>query len=71
MSLDSHSSAEGAGIHGDHYCDHIGSDGQRCKRWGAFGFEETKSSTLWYCGEHRPLVYRGLTFGSVPMLSTD
>ncbi|PZP63001.1 MAG: hypothetical protein DI604_28150 [Delftia acidovorans] len=62
MSLASQSSAEGADIHDNHYCDHVDGEGKKCPRWGAFGFEETKSVTFWYCSEHRPLVYRGLTF---------
>jgi hypothetical protein len=66
LSLDSHSSADGADIHDNHYCDFVGSDGQKCTRWGAFGFEETKTVTFWYCGVHKPLVYRGLTFNGVP-----
>jgi hypothetical protein len=44
-----------ASIHDDHYCDHDG-----CKKWGCYGFEESRAITLYYCAEHQPLVYRGL-----------
>jgi hypothetical protein len=44
-----------AAIHQDHYCD---ADG--CKKWGCYGFEESRAITLWYCPEHQPAVYRGL-----------
>ena len=62
MSLDDHSTAPNADIHENHYCDFEYQDGVRCQRWGSFGFEESKAITLWYCREHRPVVYRGLTF---------
>lgn len=39
----------------EHYCDHDG-----CKKWGCYGFEESRAITLWYCAEHQPRVYRGL-----------
>lgn len=39
----------------EHYCDRDG-----CKRWGCYGFEESRSITLWYCAEHQPAMYRGL-----------
>lgn len=39
----------------EHYCDHDG-----CKKWGCYGFEESRTITLWYCPDHQPLVYRGL-----------
>lgn len=38
----------------EHYCDHDG-----CRKWGCYGFEESRAITLWYCPEHQPLTYRG------------
>jgi hypothetical protein len=55
MDLNSRTEQAGASIHDNHYCDHEG-----CKRWGCYGFEESRSITLWYCAEHQPLVYKGL-----------
>ena len=39
----------------EHYCCHDG-----CKKWGCYGFEESRVVTLWYCAEHQPPIYRGL-----------
>lgn len=55
MMEDGRTSQPGATIHENHMCDHDG-----CKRWGGYGFEESRAITLWYCAEHQPLVYRGL-----------
>jgi hypothetical protein len=44
-----------ARIHDEHYCRHDG-----CKKSGCYGFEESKSVTLWFCSSHQPKRYRGL-----------
>jgi hypothetical protein len=59
MSNEGHSTAPGANVIVEHYCDHEGPDGSRCPKWGCYGFEESKAITLWYCREHQPSNYRG------------
>jgi hypothetical protein len=60
VSIEGHSSAPGANVIVEHYCDHEEPDGTRCPDWGCYGFEESKAITLWYCKKHQPLNYRGL-----------
>lgn len=43
----------------EHYCDHTNANGARCPKWGCYGFEESRTITLWYCAEHQPRSYRG------------
>lgn len=55
MSDESRTAQQEAMIHDNHLCDRDG-----CRRWGCYGFEESRAITLWYCSEHQPRVYRGL-----------
>lgn len=50
MSIDGHSSAPGASIHVNHWCEHPG-----CSEWGGWGFSAGKAAPInWYCFEHFP-----------------
>lgn len=50
MSIDGHSSAPGANIHVNHWCEHPG-----CSRWGSYGYAATRDAeTRWYCPPHFP-----------------
>ncbi len=60
MSNEGHSTAPGANVIVEHYCDHEEADGKRCPEWGCYGYEESKTITLWFCKKHQPLNYRGL-----------
>lgn len=60
MSIENHTSAPGANIHEEHYCNHVSVDGQKCAKWGCYGFQESKIKMNWYCAEHQPEDYRGL-----------
>ena len=55
MNDESRTAEPGASIHENHYCEHPG-----CQAWGAFGFEQDKTTTKWFCREHQPDTYRGL-----------
>lgn len=59
MSDDGHTTAPGANILFEHYCDHDDENGVRCKEWGCYGYDESKVITLWYCRDHQPQNYRG------------
>ncbi|PWE56732.1 hypothetical protein DEM27_10235 [Metarhizobium album] len=50
MSIDGHSSAPGASIHVNHWCEHEG-----CKQWGCYGHSPRKDvPARWWCAEHFP-----------------
>ncbi|APO71570.1 hypothetical protein IE4872_PD01043 (plasmid) [Rhizobium gallicum] len=69
MSLEGHTTAPGANVHENHYCDHEDASGIRCTQWGCYGFEESTGATRWYCRKHQPLIYRGLpAHGSIHVL---
>jgi len=55
MSNEGHSSAPGANVIVEHYCEHQDADGTRCPKWGGFGFSPSKAvSSQWWCWEHFP-----------------
>ncbi|MBB4279220.1 hypothetical protein [Rhizobium mongolense] len=60
MSFEGHTTAPGANVHENHYCDHEDAMGVRCTQWGCYGFEESTGATRWYCRKHQPPIYRGL-----------
>ncbi|PCK81223.1 hypothetical protein [Rhizobium sophoriradicis] len=50
MSITNHSSAPGANVHFEHYCEEVG-----CKKWGGFGHSPSKAIPVrWWCWEHFP-----------------
>ena len=50
MSNEGHSSAPGANVIVEHYCDEDG-----CSKWGGFGHSPSKAvSVRWWCWEHFP-----------------
>ncbi|WFU92048.1 hypothetical protein QA644_34725 (plasmid) [Rhizobium sp. CC1099] len=59
--------AQGATIHVNDLCDHEDATGIRCNGMGRLRLRESKTITLWDCGKHQPLNYRGLPpHGSAP-----
>ncbi|SFB60034.1 hypothetical protein SAMN03159496_05623 [Rhizobium sp. NFR07] len=54
MSDESRTAQPEAYILDEHYCQHHG-----CKKWGCYGFEESRTVTFWYCAQHQPISYRG------------
>ncbi|MBX4911224.1 MULTISPECIES: hypothetical protein [Rhizobium] len=50
MSIEGHSSAPGANVIIEHYCEETG-----CKEWGGFGNSPSPAiPTRWWCWEHFP-----------------
>ncbi|ARM89535.1 hypothetical protein RHEC894_CH03263 [Rhizobium sp. CIAT894] len=55
MSIEGHSSAPGANLIVEHFCEHMHPNGMRCKEWGGFGRSSTKNEPArWWCWEHFP-----------------
>ncbi|MBY5458944.1 hypothetical protein EHI47_24440 [Rhizobium leguminosarum] len=55
MSIEGHSSAPGANVIVEHYCEHQDADGSRCKEWGGWGNSPSPAvPTRWWCWEHFP-----------------
>ncbi|MGO7582565.1 hypothetical protein ACC689_10545 [Rhizobium ruizarguesonis] len=55
MSIEGHSSAPGANVIVEHYCEHRLADGTRCKEWAGWGNSPSPAvPTRWWCWEHFP-----------------
>ncbi|WSH66269.1 hypothetical protein U8Q05_07320 [Rhizobium ruizarguesonis] len=55
MSIEGHSSAPGANVIVEHYCEHQHADGTRCREWGGWGHSPSPAvPTRWWCWEHFP-----------------
>ncbi|MBB4522999.1 UNVERIFIED_ORG: hypothetical protein M2435_002074 [Rhizobium sophorae] len=55
MSIEGHSTAPGANVIVEHYCEHRLADGTRCKEWGGWGNSPSPAvPTRWWCWEHFP-----------------
>ncbi|MBA1349655.1 hypothetical protein [Rhizobium sp. WYCCWR 11146] len=55
MSIEGHSSAPGANVIVEHYCEHRHADSTGCKEWGGWGHSPSPAvPTRWWCFEHFP-----------------
>ncbi|MBY5337174.1 hypothetical protein HFO99_25245 [Rhizobium leguminosarum] len=55
MSIEGHSSAPGANVIVEHYCEHRHTDGTGCKEWGGRGPQPIPAvPTRWWRWEHFP-----------------